>query len=280
MTAEAEPSGVTGPRPVTPLGILAAELGKVRDALAGLDGVAPEVRSGIDRAWELANGLDPYLSRCTTPESPAQRSLAERTAQEDWDRYGDGHHLEREMLSGHVEGQMLKFLVYVSGARRVLDIGMFSGYSALSMAEALPDDGEVVACELDPDVAALARRSFDESPDGHKITVRVGPARRTLEDLADGGSTFDLAFVDADKAGYRDYLDLLLERRLLSGRGAVCVDNTLLQGEPYVSGAPSANGAAIAEFNRWVAEDPRVEQVLVPLRDGLTLIRPVASRRA
>ncbi len=109
------------------------------------------------------------MSRCTTPESPALAALNHRTAEHDWiDRSGPGAvvALEPEMLSGHVEGQALKFLVRMTRARRVLEIGMFTGYSALAMAEALPDDGRVVACELDPDVAAFAQRCFDDSPHG------------------------------------------------------------------------------------------------------------------
>ena len=113
------------------------------------------------------------------------------------------------MLSGHVEGRVLAMLVHVSRARRVLDIGMFTGYSALAMAEALPDDGGVVACEIDAVVADLARESFAESPDGHKIDVRVGPALGTLRGLA--GERFDLVFLDADKAGYLDYLNAVLD---------------------------------------------------------------------
>ena len=110
-------------------------------------------------------------------------------------------------------------------------------------------------------------------PGGHKIDVRVGPALDTLRGLV--GETFDLVFVDADKAGYLGYLDALLELELLAPHGLICVDNTLMQGQPWTSGEPSANGAAIAAFNRAVAADPRVEQVLIPLRDGLTLIRRV-----
>ncbi|MEO5854151.1 MAG: SAM-dependent methyltransferase, partial [Nocardioides sp.] len=91
----------------------------------------------------------------------------------------------------------------------------------------------------------------------------------------DASETFDLVFIDADKAGYVDYLDLVLERGLLAPGGVVCVDNTLMQGEPYRSGNPSPNGEAIAHFNHVVAQDPRVEQVMLPLRDGLTLIRRV-----
>jgi caffeoyl-CoA O-methyltransferase len=179
------------------------------------------------------------------------------------------------MLSGHIEGQFLKFLVHVTQAQRVLEIGMFTGYSALAIAEALPDDGEVIACEVDDYVAKFAQKCFDESPDGRKISVRVAPAMLTLEQLATANERFDLVFIDADKAGYGDYVNFLLDHDLLTPRGSICVDNTLMQGQPYLSGESTANGVAIAMFNQTVVDDPRIEQVLLPLRDGLTLIRRV-----
>ncbi len=215
---------------------------------------------------EIAAGLDPYVERCTTPESPALASLAERTRAADWSGTG----VEAEMLSGHMEGQLLRTLVRFGRVRRVLEIGMFTGYSALAMAEALPDDGFVVACEADADVAAFARACFAGSEHGGKIDVRVGPALATLSEL---DAQFDLVFLDADKGGYRAYFEAVLERGLLAPGGLLCVDNTLMQGEPWRSGPPSANGAAIAAFNEAVATDPRVEQVLLPVRDGLTLIQ-------
>jgi caffeoyl-CoA O-methyltransferase len=264
---------VAAPRPVTPVGILAALLDRVADGLDGVD-VPEAVRADLHRARELAGGLDPYLERCTTPESDALARLADATRTHDWTRRDpDAVFLEQEMLSGHVEGQALKMLVAATRARRVLEIGLFTGYSALAMAEALPDDGRLVACELDPEVAELARRSFAGSAAGRRITVEVGPAADTLAALRDRGEEFDLVFVDADKPGYAGYLAALLDGGLLAPHGLVCVDNTLLQGEPWLADGASANGAAIAAFNADVAADPRVEQVVLPLRDGLTLIR-------
>ncbi len=266
------------PRPVTPTSIVAYELDELSRRLDALPGVDPELTSQLRRVAALAVGLDPYLGRCTTPESPALASLAVRTRARDWDgRVGDGVAvvLEQEMLSGHVEGQVLKFLVHMTRAKRVLEIGMFTGYSALAMAEALPDDGELVACEIDADVARFAQECFAESPSGHRISVRVAPALVTLAQLAREDEQFDLVFVDADKAGYLEYLEVLLASNLLAPHGVIAVDNTLMQGQPYLSGGSTANGAAIAAFNQAVVQDPRVEQVLLPLRDGLTLIRRV-----
>lgn len=236
-----------------------------------MGGVDPQLEAELREACELAGGLDPYVSRCTTPESPALRRLVERTRAEDWGERSPS--LEQEMLSGHVEGQALKLLVHLTRATRVLEVGMFTGYSALAMAEALPDDGVVVTCEVDARAAEIAERCFRESPSGHKIAVRLAPAQVTLEQLAAAGEAFDMVFVDADKAGYLGYVNQVLDGDLLAPHGAICVDNTLMQGLPYLPGESTPNGVAIAAFNQAVADDPRVEQVLLPVRDGLTLIR-------
>ncbi len=264
------------PRPVTPLGLLVQSLQEAIQIAA--QHPLPELQTALQRTWDLAAGLDPYLEDCTTPESPALAALAQKTAQEDWSqRFSDGEtlrQLEQEMLSGHIEGQTLKLFVQMIGAKRILEVGMFTGYSALAMAEALPDDGSVVACEVDTYVAEFARACFDQSPHGSKIQIQVAPALESLQALADDQAVFDLVFIDADKQEYLDYFRLLLDRELVRPGGLICVDNTLLQGQPYLPPAQrSRNGAAIAQFNQAVANDPRVEQVLLPLRDGLTLIR-------
>ena len=275
MTVISEPGA---PRPVTPASILASKLDELARRLE--HNIDPAAAALLREARELAGGLDPYLERWTTPESSALLRLADRTQAQDWrgrSLAGVSGHLEQEMLSGHVEGQLLKMLVHATRATRVLEIGMFTGYSALAMAEAIPADGRVVACEIDADVAAFAQRCFDDSPDGGKIAVKVGPALDTLAKLADSGEQFDLVFIDADKAGYVGYLNALLDSRLLTNHGLICVDNTLMQGQPWMSDEPTPNGAAITIFNQQVAADPRVEQVIIPLRDGITLIRRVAS---
>lgn len=271
--ARPDTAPVGAPRPVTPVGILAGRLDELCRLLDAEGAAAPQLRAALRQATALATGLEPYTDRWTTPESPSLRALAERTRAEDWARMVNTVvPLQQEMLSGHVEGQALKFLVRATRARHVLDIGMFTGYSALAMAEGLPADGEVVACEIDPAVAAVAAECFAASPDGHKVTIEVGPAGATLAALAGAGRRFDLVFIDADKGGYVDYLAAVLDTGLLGPDGVICADNTLLQGQPWLPGEPSANGAAIAAFNEAVAADPRIEQVVLPLRDGLTLI--------
>lgn len=274
------PAAASRARPVTPIGILAASLKDIVTRLEAGDASEPSVIESLRVAHALAGGLDAYVASCTTPESPALRALAQRTSAHDWAGQSPGNGmpvLEQEMLSGHVEGQLLKFLVRATRSERVLEIGMFTGYSALAMAEALPAAGVVVACEIDAGVADFARACFSVSPHGGKVVVEVGNALDTLHRLAAKGATFDLIFLDADKVGYQEYFRLILDGGLVAPHGVICVDNTLMQGDPYMSGSTSPNGQAIAAFNTMVADDPRVEQVLLPLRDGLTLISLVEA---
>lgn len=264
-------------RPVTPLGIIVQQLEHILNT-AKTETISSELKTSLDKVYQLAAGIDPYLEDCTTSETEALANLTYKTQIEDWSkRFDEGETvraLEQEMLSGHIEGQLLKMLVSIAKSKRVLEIGMFTGYSALAIAEALPDDGYLLACEVDEYVSKFAINCFAASPHGKKIEVKVAPAIETMKELVETGESFDLVFIDADKGGYIDYLNLLLETSLLAPDGFICVDNTLLQGQPYLSKEQrSENGEAIARFNRFVAEDPRVEQVLVPIRDGLTLIK-------
>ena len=273
---EAEPGQKIAARPVTPLGILVQQLEKTLE-LADSAGHS-ELMTSLKQAYDLAAGLDTYVNDYSTKESAALSQLAEKTAVEDWSKlFSDEEtvvQLEQEMLSGHLEGQTLKMFVHMMGAKRILEVGMFTGYSALAMAEALPEDGYMVACEVDEYVANFAQNCFQASPHGSKIEVKVAPALETMRQLADAGESFDLVFIDADKPGYVDYFNLLLETGLLAPNGFICVDNTLLQGQPYLSpDQRTPNGEAIARFNQVVADDSRVEQVILPLRDGLTIIR-------
>jgi caffeoyl-CoA O-methyltransferase len=170
------------------------------------------------------------------------------------------------MLTGPVEGMLLQFLVWATGARRVLEIGTFTGFSAQMMAEALPDDGLLVTCENDPKAAILAIEYFSKSPHGHKIELRMGPALETMRSMT---VPFDLVFIDADKEAYVDYYDQALE--LLSARGIIVVDNVLWGGRVLNPSEPSDH--AIAKFNTHVRGDSRVRHVMLPVRDGVMLVR-------
>ena len=268
---------VATPRPVTPLGILVEHL-QTAVQMAQEHNVPAPVTTHLQKASRLAAGLDPYLEACTTQQSPDLAAIAQQTSSQSWGkRFAEGstvRELEQEMLSGHLEGQVLKMFVYMARAKNILDIGMFTGYSALAMAEALPADGRLVACEVDEYVANFAQTLFQNSAHGNKIQVELGSALATLDKLTRSGESFDFVFIDADKKEYVQYYQTLLDSNLLSPQGFICVDNTLLQGQVYLSpDERTANGEAIAQFNSVVADDPRVEQVLLPIRDGLTIIR-------
>jgi caffeoyl-CoA O-methyltransferase len=171
-----------------------------------------------------------------------------------------------QMIAGPVLGRLLRFLVSMAAPRLVLEIGTFTGYSALSMAGGLPPEGRIVTCELSPERAAFAQGYFDRSPWGDRIEVRVGPALDTVNAL-DG--PFDFVFIDADKEGYTDYYEAVVPK--LSPRGVIAVDNTLSSGD--VVDPVDERDRVMADFNDHVHADERTENVLLSVRDGVTLIR-------
>ena len=202
--------------------------------------------------------IDVYAAAHTTPVPALLEELGAATQ----DRFGE----RAGMLSGQIPGTLLQMLIFASGAKRVLEIGMFTGFSAQMMAAALPDDGRVTTCDVDPKAIATAREYFARSPVGHKIDVREGPALDTMKRLEPG---FDLIFIDADKGNYINYYEAALP--LLAPRGLIAVDNVLWSGR--VLDPKSDDDRAIVAFNAHVRNDPRVAQVMLTVRDGITLIR-------
>jgi caffeoyl-CoA O-methyltransferase len=191
----------------------------------------------------------------TEPESELHVRLREETYRV----------MERpQMQIDVIEGRFLKMLVRLTGARTILEVGMFTGYSALMMAEGLPDDGRLVTCEVDPKAEAIARRYFSESPHGNKISIRMGPALETIRTLS---GPLDLVFIDADKANYSSYYDASLP--LLKPGGLIVADNVLWSGK--VLDPKDADDHAIVAFDRMVQSDPRVENVCLTVRDGMML---------
>lgn len=264
-------------RPVTPWDILVEKLRTLSEQATSISDIDSSFLETLSESLVLAQGMNPYISSITTEESGDLQNLVQRTKTEDWQKrfeYGDTTlGLEQEMVSGHIEGQFLKMLVHATQAKAILEIGLFTGYSALAMAEALPADGEIVACEIDPYAADFARRCFEASAHNSKILIEIGPAKDSLLTLANQGRQFELIFIDADKTGYIAYLDFIISNALLTNGGLIVIDNTLMQGEPYTRKNIGANGQAIEKFNQFVAADRRVEQVVLPIRDGITLIR-------
>ena len=207
----------------------------------------------------VSEEIENYAQRATTPPPPLLDELREVTY---------ARTRMPQMQVGPLEGMLLQLLVRLSGARRGIEVGMFTGYSALMMAAALPEDGRLVTCDIDPEAEAIARSFFARSPHGRKIDVRMGPAAETLKGLA---APFDFAFVDADKGNYVRYYEAILP--LLRPGGWIAADNTLWSGavvRPAVE--QDADTRALVEFSRHVHADPRVDQTLMTVRDGVTLI--------
>lgn len=207
----------------------------------------------------IPKALDEY---CAAHTSPPSAPLAEL---ETWTRRERN---DAQMLTGHVEGALLAWLVRLTGARRVLEIGTFTGYSALAMAEALPADGELVTCDNNAARAGIAQSFFDRSPHGKKITLRLGPALETLAALPPD-ETFDFAFLDADKENYSNYYEAILPR--LKPGGLLIADNVLWSGRVLKPESPADR--AIVAFNERVRADARVEKLMLPVRDGVLWVR-------
>jgi predicted O-methyltransferase YrrM len=208
----------------------------------------------------VPDAIDAYAEAHTTPPPAFLAELAEETR---------ASLALPQMLTGTIEGRFLETLVFLSRPRLVLELGTYSGYSALAMAAALPPGGRIVTCEISEEHAAFAQRHVDASPYADRIEIRLGPALTTIAEL-DG--PFDVVFIDADKPAYRDYYEAVLPK--LGPRGLIAVDNTLWSGRVVDPGDDAEDSTrALVAFNDHVAADERVVSVMLTIRDGLTLIR-------
>ena len=179
--------------------------------------------------------------------------------------------LNPRMISGHIQGKLLELIVKMFRPKNVLEIGTFTGYSALCMAAGLEDDAVIDTCEVDDELESLAQSFFDRSPYGHKIHLHVGSALDIAPKL---GKQFDLVFMDGDKREYPAYYDMLMDGGLLHNGSVILADNILWYGKVVQPVAHNDHHTqALIEFNRRVREDERVESVILPLRDGINIIR-------
>jgi caffeoyl-CoA O-methyltransferase len=202
--------------------------------------------------------IEQYAEAHTSTPTELLRRLAEETKST----------LERpSMLTGTIEGRLLELLVFAIGARRVLELGTYSGYSAISMAAALPPGGHIDTCEVDETHAAVAQRYIEEAGYADRITIHLGPALETIARLE---GDFDLVFIDADKVNYMAYYEALLPR--LADRALMAIDNTLWSGR-VLEAEQDESTKAIVELNDHIAADDRVIAVQLTVRDGVTLVR-------
>jgi caffeoyl-CoA O-methyltransferase len=201
-----------------------------------------------------------YAEAHSTPQPAHLRSVADHTR---------AFSLAAGQLVGPVVGRLLAMLVSLTGARRVLEIGTYTGYSALCMAEALPPDGRVITCEVDPDNARMAAEHIAATPFADRIEIRFGRALKTIASL-DG--SFDLVYVDAERTGYPAYYEAVLPR--LEPDGFIVANNVLWKGQVLDRARTDADTRAMVEYNEMVARDPRVECVMLTVGEGVTIIRP------
>jgi len=216
-----------------------------------------------NRSIGLDGPVYDYLLAASLREPPVLVRLRAETA---------GHPRVNMQISPE-QGQFMALLVRLTGATRCIEVGVFTGYSSLAVALALPPDGRIVACDVSPEYTAVARRYWDEAGVADRIDLRLAPALETLDALlAEGGEgTYDFGFIDADKGGYADYYERLL--RLLRPGGLIAVDNTLWDGRVAEAGNEEPDTLAIRAFNERLRDDERVDLSLVPIGDGLTLAR-------
>jgi caffeoyl-CoA O-methyltransferase len=210
---------------------------------------------------QLTPELYAYVLDHNPPLDPVQRALVDTTHRELADVAG--------LQTAEEQGPLLAFLVRLTGARRIVEVGTFTGFSTLSMAQALPEGGQIIACDVSEEWTAVGRAAWADAGVADRIDLRIAPAIETLRALP-GGRWIDLVFLDADKGSYVDYWEELVPR--MSPGGLLVVDNTLYHGQ-VVDPAATGGGASIRAFNDRVRADDRVDDVLLTVADGLTLAR-------
>jgi predicted O-methyltransferase YrrM len=210
----------------------------------------------------LDEAVGEYIIDTMVREHPVLRELREETAQLP--------HATMEI--GPEQGQFMQLLVHITGARRYLELGVFTGYSSLAVALALPPDGRIVACDVDATNPSIARRYWQQAGVADKIDLRIAPALETLQAMIDDGTEpFDLAFIDADKQNVDRYYEACL--RLVRPGGLILVDNVLWDGAVVDAATTDPSTLALRALNAKAADDARVEATLLPLCDGLLIVR-------
>ena len=215
------------------------------------------------RTNQLTDDLHGYLLDVSVREPDVLRRLREETAALP----------ESNMQIGPEQGQFMGLLVELIGAKHTLEIGTFTGYSALAVALALPFDGRVIACDLSEEWTSVGKPFWEQAGQAHKIELRLGPAVESLDSLLAQGRAgeFDFAFIDADKVGYTAYFERCMQ--LVRCGGLIAIDNTLWEGKVVDADVTDADTEAIRRFNAELRDDERVSLSLVPVGDGLTLAR-------
>jgi len=212
----------------------------------------------------ITEELYEYMLSVSLREADILRELRVETAQDE----------NANMQISPEQGQFMGLLVKLLGAKRTLDIGVYTGYSALCIGMALPEDGRVIACDISEEWTEIARRYWQKAGVGDRIELRLAPANKTLQSLlAKGTESFDFAFIDADKINYDAYYEYCLQ--LVRPGGLIAIDNVLWDGAVADPAVNDADTAAIRALNKKIHADPRVEISLVPIADGIALARKI-----
>ncbi len=214
------------------------------------------------RTLNLTDQLYNYILDRSLREQPEQKALREETAKLEW----------ANMQISPEQGQFMQLMAKLINAKKVIEIGTFTGYSSLAVALALPDDGQLIACDISEEWTAIARRYWQRAGVEHKIDLRIAPAQQTLNGLLDEAkaNNFDMVFIDADKTGYDAYYEASL--KLLRSGGLLLIDNTLWSGTVADDSIDDSDTVALRELNIKIHRDERVEMSLLPISDGLTLV--------
>ena len=209
----------------------------------------------------INEALQSYSEKHTSEENDLLKAINRNT---------QANVLRPRMLSGHLQGRVLSMISHMLRPSRILEIGTYTGYSALCLAEGLLEDGKLITIDINEELEDLVKRSFAASPLRTKLDFRVGDARNIIPALHE---TFDLVFIDADKESYYTYFELVLEK--VRPGGIILADNVLWSGK-VLDAKPDKDTVAITEFNRKIQQDQRVENVLLPIRDGIMMIRKLS----
>ena len=216
-----------------------------------------------NRTLNLTDRLYQYVLDNSLRETSPQIDLRKATQSMQW----------AQMQIAPEQGQFMAFLIKLIGARKCLEVGVFTGYSTLAVAQALPADGKIIACDINQEWTDMARQYWLAANVAHKVDLRLAPAAETLQQLLEQGQqcSFDFVFIDADKTGYDNYYELAL--KLLRSGGVIVLDNTLWGGSVADLTLQDADTQAIRAINIKIKNDRRVDMTLLPLADGLTLVR-------
>lgn len=214
-----------------------------------------------NRTISLTDNLYRYVLDVSLREPDVLRRLRKETA----------NHPESKMQIAPDQGQFMAFLTRLASVRKAIEVGVFTGYSSLAVALALPDDGRLVACDVNEEYTDIARRYWCQAEVEHKIDLRIAPAIETLDDLLRGGEadSFDMGFIDADKVGYNSYYERLL--RLMRPGGLILIDNALRGGDVADPSVSNEGTVAIRQLNAKLHTDQRIDLTLVPIGDGLMM---------